>query len=60
MDLGKHLMDFLQLYGTKFNYDDIGISIRQGGFYFRKEEWEGWDQSYQDERMRTRLLVENP
>jgi len=34
MDLGKHLIDFLELYGTQFNYEDIGISIRKGGKYF--------------------------
>lgn len=34
MDLGKHLIDFLELYGTQFNYEEIGISIRKGGKYF--------------------------
>jgi non-canonical poly(A) RNA polymerase PAPD5/7 len=28
MDLGKHLIDFFELYGTLFNYEDVGISIR--------------------------------
>lgn len=56
-DLGKHLVDFLELYGTLFNYEDIGISIRKSGRYFLKEKrgWEGWD-----ERSRFRLCVENP
>ena len=55
VDLGKHLIDFFELYGTLFNYEDIGISIRKG--YFTKESrgWEGWD-----ERSRFRLCVENP
>ena len=57
MDLGKHLIDFLELYGTQFNYEDIGLSIRKGGKYFQKSTrgWEG-----HDERSRYRLCVENP
>jgi len=42
MDLGKHLIDFFELYGSKFNYDEIGISIRKEGSYFRKDK-RGWD-----------------
>jgi non-canonical poly(A) RNA polymerase PAPD5/7 len=55
VDLGKHLIDFFELYGTLFNYEDVGISIRSG--YFPKESrgWEGWD-----ERSKFRLCVENP
>ena len=48
IDLGKHLIDFLELYGTLFNYQDIGISIRKGGFYFKKIS-RGWE-SFGDER----------
>lgn len=57
IDLGKHLIDFLELYGTQFNYEDIGLSIRRGGEYFQKSSkgWEG-----HDERTRYRLCVENP
>ena len=57
IDLGKHLIDFLELYGTQFNYEDIGLSIRKGGKYFQKSHrgWEG-----HDERTRYRLCVENP
>ena len=57
VDLGKHLIDFFELYGTQFNYEDIGLSIRKGGKYFKKSSrgWEGWD-----ERSRFRLCVENP
>ena len=57
IDLGKHLIDFFELYGTQFNYEDIGLSIRKGGKYFQKSSrgWEGWD-----ERSRFRLCVENP
>ena len=57
MDLGKHLIDFFDLYGKLFNYEEIGISIRKEGFYFTKEsrEWQAWD-----DRSRGRLCVENP
>ena len=55
VDLGKHLVDFFELYGTLFNYEDVGISVISG--YFLKEErgWEGWD-----DRSRFRLSMENP
>ncbi|CDW88948.1 UNKNOWN [Stylonychia lemnae] len=57
IDLGRHLIDFLELYGTKFNYEDIGISIRDDGFYYQKSKrgWQGYD-----ERTRSKLSVENP
>jgi non-canonical poly(A) RNA polymerase PAPD5/7 len=32
VDLGKHLIDFFELYGTLFNYEEVGISIRTGYF----------------------------
>lgn len=57
MDLGKHLIDFFELYGTVFNYEDIGISIRKGGKYFQKSD-RGWDSL--DDRSSFRLCVENP
>lgn len=41
MDLGKHLIDFFEFYGTRFNYEDVGISIREEGFYFPKRS-RGW------------------
>ena len=44
IDLGKHLIDFLELYGTQFNYDDVGLSIREGGFYFLKDS-RGWNET---------------
>jgi non-canonical poly(A) RNA polymerase PAPD5/7 len=56
MDLGKHLIDFFELYGTLFNYEDVGISIRKGGKYFTKTSrgWEGYEGN------NSRLCVENP
>ena len=31
MLLSEHLLNFLSLYGTKFNYKHLGISLRAGG-----------------------------
>ncbi|CDW89037.1 poly rna polymerase [Stylonychia lemnae] len=56
-DLGKHLIDFFELYGTKFNYEEIGISIRGEGYYFKKIK-RGW-YNY-EENKKGRLCVENP
>lgn len=53
--MGKHLLDFFELYGTIFNYEDVGISIRTGYFSKEKQGWKEWD-----ERNRSRLSVENP
>ena len=51
------MIDFFEMYGTLFNYEDVGISIRKEGFYFPKSKrgWEGYD-----ERSKFRLCVENP
>lgn len=37
-NLGVLLMEFLELYGRKFNYLKTGISIKKGGQYLPKEE----------------------
>jgi non-canonical poly(A) RNA polymerase PAPD5/7 len=34
-------MEFFELYGKNFNYDEVGISIRKGGFYYGKRG-RGW------------------
>lgn len=36
-NLGVLLLEFFELYGLRFNYAQIGISIRHGGCYNRKE-----------------------
>jgi DNA polymerase sigma len=36
--LSEHLLNFLHLYGVRFNYNELGISIRNGGTYFLREE----------------------
>mgnify|MGYP003927749963 CR=1 FL=1 len=35
-NLGALLVDYLHLYGLRFNMERIGISVRDGGAYFRK------------------------
>ncbi|KIY70427.1 hypothetical protein CYLTODRAFT_370984 [Cylindrobasidium torrendii FP15055 ss-10] len=40
-NLGVLVMEFFELYGCYFNYDDTGISIRDGGTYFSKRQ-RGW------------------
>ncbi|XP_055612006.1 terminal nucleotidyltransferase 4B-like [Uranotaenia lowii] len=37
-NLGVLLMEFLELYGRKFNYMKTGISVKNGGRYIPKEE----------------------
>lgn len=37
-NLGVLLLEFLELYGRKFNYMKTGISIKNGGRYLPKEE----------------------
>ncbi|KAK2944339.1 putative non-canonical poly(A) RNA polymerase PAPD5/7 [Blattamonas nauphoetae] len=37
--LGRLLITFFHLYGLQFDYLRNGISIRNNGFYFNKEEW---------------------
>jgi DNA polymerase sigma len=45
------------MYGSKFNYERLGISIRKEGSCFLKEK-RGW--TGHDEKSRNRLCVENP
>jgi len=41
-NLGVLLLDFFDLFGRHFSYDQVGISVRRdGGAYFRKED-RGW------------------
>ncbi|WVQ76380.1 hypothetical protein IAR50_006045 [Cryptococcus sp. DSM 104548] len=41
LNLGTLLIEFFELYGRNFNYNDVGLSIRRGGFYFSKSD-RGW------------------
>ncbi|KAI0031477.1 hypothetical protein K488DRAFT_23732, partial [Vararia minispora EC-137] len=54
-NLGTLVMEFFELYGCYFNYNETGISIREGGTYFSKRA-RGW----QDLRNRGLLSIEDP
>jgi non-canonical poly(A) RNA polymerase PAPD5/7 len=54
-NLGVLVMEFFELYGCHFNYDEVGISIRDGGTYFSKR-LRGW----YDSNRRDCLSVEDP
>jgi len=54
-NLGVLVMEFFELYGCYFNYEEVGISVRDGGHYFSKRE-RGWIDYY-----KTNLLsIEDP
>jgi non-canonical poly(A) RNA polymerase PAPD5/7 len=54
-NLGVLIMEFFELYGLYFNYQDVGISIRDGGTYYNKQE-RGWA----DYRNSSLLSIEDP
>lgn len=43
-NLGVLLIDFFETYGRFFQYENVGISLRDGGHFFNKEErgWKNW------------------
>ncbi|TXT07384.1 hypothetical protein VHUM_03104 [Vanrija humicola] len=45
-NLGVLLMEFFELYGRSFNYNDVGISLRRGGNYYSKRK-RGWSNAQQ-------------
>ncbi|KAG6888367.1 hypothetical protein C0992_008669 [Termitomyces sp. T32_za158] len=44
-NLGVLVMEFFELYGCYFNYNEVGISLREGGMYFSKRS-RGWLDHY--------------
>lgn len=54
-NLGVLLLEFFELYGKNFNFDQTGISVRKGGHYFSKSH-RGW----QRERQPYLLSIEDP
>jgi len=54
-NLGVLVMEFFELYGCHFNYDEVGISVRDGGNYFGKK-MRGW----YDPNRRGCLSIEDP
>lgn len=45
-NLGVLVVEFFELYGLYFNYQDVGISVRDGGTYYNKGD-RGWYDSGQ-------------
>ena len=37
-NLGTFFLGFLKFYAEEFNHEDLGISLRNGGYFFRKTE----------------------
>lgn len=54
-NLGAMLIEILELYGTRFNFDRVGISIDDGGSYFDKLEYQLLNQN-----MWRRICVRDP
>jgi non-canonical poly(A) RNA polymerase PAPD5/7 len=54
-NLGALLVDYLHLYGLRFNMEEIGISVREGGQFFSKKR-QGWE----DKGRPFLLSVEDP
>ena len=52
--LSFHLINFFSLYCERFDFTNVGISIRKGGFFFLK------DQKIFDEYHNGILSIENP
>lgn len=54
-NLGVLMMEFFELYGCYFRYDEVGISVRDGGSYYNKAR-RGWF----DYRSPGLLSIEDP
>lgn len=54
-NLGTLVMEFFELYGLFFNYEETGISVRNGGTYFSKQH-RGWQDFYK----KGLLSIEDP
>ena len=54
-NLGVLVMEFFELYGCYFNYEEAGISVRDGGTYFSKKQ-RGWYEHYKSNL----LSIEDP
>lgn len=54
-NLGVLVMEFFEFFGCHFNYEEVGISIRNGGSYFSKHQ-RGW----YDTMKNNLLSIEDP
>ncbi|KAF7337841.1 Poly(A) RNA polymerase cid14 [Mycena venus] len=60
-NLGVLVVEFFELYGRRFNYEEVGISLRDGGSYFGKRQrgW-GWGEQWGGARKGGLLSIEDP
>ncbi|KAJ6501894.1 hypothetical protein C8R45DRAFT_895053 [Mycena sanguinolenta] len=60
-NLGVLVVEFFELYGRRFNYEEVGISLRDGGSYFGKRQrgW-GWGEQWSGGRKGGLLSIEDP
>ncbi|KAJ7154186.1 hypothetical protein C8R46DRAFT_1041916 [Mycena filopes] len=60
-NLGVLVVEFFELYGKSFNYEEVGISLRDGGSYFGKRQrgW-GWGEQWGGARKGGLLSIEDP
>ncbi|PVZ97778.1 hypothetical protein BB558_006244 [Smittium angustum] len=58
-NIGVLLCEFFELYGKRFNYDSVGISIADGGKYVSKGDFKGSNSGY-DRRNQAMLYLEDP
>ncbi|KAJ6531077.1 hypothetical protein B0H19DRAFT_1190228 [Mycena capillaripes] len=61
LNLGVLVVEFFELYGSRFNYEEVGISLRDGGSYFGKRQrgW-GWGEQWGGARKGGLLSIEDP
>ncbi|KAJ7193808.1 hypothetical protein GGX14DRAFT_576877 [Mycena pura] len=61
LNLGVLVVEFFELYGTRFHYDEVGISVRNGGSYFGKRQrgW-GWGERWGGSSRGSLLSIEDP
>ncbi|KAF7295701.1 hypothetical protein MIND_01110500 [Mycena indigotica] len=57
-NLGVLVIEFFELYGHRFHYDEVGISLRNGGQYFGKRQ-RGWG-DWGGNRRGSSLSIEDP
>ncbi|KAJ7453071.1 hypothetical protein FB451DRAFT_671356 [Mycena latifolia] len=60
-NLGVLVVEFFELYGNRFHYEEVGISLRDGGSYFGKRQrgW-GWGEQWGGARKGGLLSIEDP
>ena len=54
-NLGALLLEILELYGTRFNFENVGIAIDNGGSYFHKGDFE-----YLDSKIWKKICIRDP